>query len=227
MAIYVIVSTTGMLFSQVSQVEQYKKAEKFYFEKKYEISTQILLKILDTTPEHPGANSLLGDIYFYKGQYEKAISYFLRSIEVSPSPSSEYFRLGQCYSRLKKSADAIDAYSKAYSLDEKLKVALFQMGYVYLYQERDKAKTVRYWRQFVDEAPQDPQREKIIFVLTILENPEFVLPSQDSGISIDEALRIGGKAITAESVKTSDKLAPHEKAKEKNQIQDLPPEDDF
>jgi len=198
-----------------------KRAEKLYFSRKYETAAVILRQITDEEPENGRANSLLGDIYYLQGQYEKAISHLLRAAELNEQKAPDYFRLGQTYEKLNKPKEAVRCYQKAYEYDESMKESLFQIGFVYLSLERNKKKTIEFWQRFVNEAVTDPQREKIITVLKFLNDPNFVLPDKNSPISLEEALMLGGGAGNGEVKPGEDKSAGHEKEKEKNDSKEL------
>ncbi|MBS0616880.1 MAG: CDC27 family protein [Spirochaetes bacterium] len=198
-----------------------KRAERLFFSKKYETAAALLRKIVDDEPENGRANSLLGDVYYLQGQYEKAVSHLLRAVELNENKALDYFRLGQTYTKLKKSKAAISAFLKAYEADDAMKTALFHTGFVYLSLERNKQKTIDYWQRFVDEAHNDPQREKVVTVLKFLRDPNFVLPDKNSPISLEEALMIGGTGNGGETKTGEDKGAGYEKAKEKNDSKEL------
>lgn len=198
-----------------------KHAERLFFSKKYETAATLLRKIVADEPENGRANSLLGDVYYFQGQYEKALSPLLRASELNENNASDFFRLGQVYERLKRSNEAVRAYERAYAVDPSLKAALFQAGFVYLSLERNKAKTIEFWQKFVDEAVGDPQREKVATVLKFLGDPNFVLPDKNSPISLEEALMLGGTPGVGEVKAGEDKGAGHESAKEKNDSKEL------
>lgn len=198
-----------------------KRAEKLYFAKKYETAAALLRKVVEEEPENGRANSLLGDVYYLQGQYEKALSHLTRASELNESKAADLFRLGQTYEKMKKSREAIRMYLKAYEADETMKEALFQTGFVYLSHERNKKKTIEYWQRFVDEALNDPQREKVATVLKFLNDPNFVLPDKNSPISLEEALMLGGTGVNGETKTGDDKGAGYEKEKEKNDGKEL------
>ncbi|GAB4435001.1 MAG: hypothetical protein OHK0011_18180 [Turneriella sp.] len=198
-----------------------KRAEKLYFSKKYETAAALLRKITDEEPENGRANSLLGDVYYIQGHYEKALSHLQRAAELNDHKAPDYFRLGQTYEKLQRPKEAVRAYQKAYESEEGMKEALFQIGFVYLSLERNKKKTIEFWQRFVDEAVTDPQREKVITVLKFLNDPNFILPDKNSPISLEEALLLGGGAGNGEVKTGEDKGAGHEKEKEKNDSKEL------
>lgn len=198
-----------------------KRAEKLFFAKKYETAATLLRKVIEDEPENGRANSLLGDVYYFQGHYDKAVSHLMRAAELNENKAPDLFRLGQTYEKMRKSKEAIRAYLKAYENDDAMKEALFQTGFVYLSHERNKQKTIEYWQRFVDEALNDPQREKVATVLKFLNDPNFVLPDKSSPISLEEALMLGGAGANGETKTGEDKGAGYEKEKEKNDGKEL------
>lgn len=198
-----------------------RRAERLYFSRKYETAAALLRKIVDEEPENGRANSLLGDIYYIQGRYEKSLSHLMRASELNENKAPDLFRLGQAYAKLNRPKEAIRSYQQAYEIDDSMKESLFQLGFVYLSLERNKKKTIEYWQRFVDEAVGDPQREKVATVLKFLNDPNFVLPPKGSPISLEEALMLGGNPGNGEIKTGDDKGAGYEKEKEKNDTKEL------
>jgi tetratricopeptide (TPR) repeat protein len=145
----------------------------------------------------------------------------MRAAELNENKAADLFRLGQTYEKMRKSKEAIHTYLKAYEADESMKESLFMTGFIYLSHERNKKKTIEYWQRFVDEAVNDPQREKVATVLKFLNDPNFVLPEKNSPITLEEALMLGGAGSGNETKTGEDKGAGHEKEKEKNDSKEL------
>ena len=201
--------------------KNFKKGQRYFFEKKYSISKQFLEKVLQQKPDHGKSLSLLGDIYLLESNYDQAGNYYRQALEVSSKPAVEHYRLGQIHTRNDKAAEAIKNYQSAYQLDASMKQCLFQLGYVYLVLERNKNKTIENWQAFVEAAPDDAQAEKIKQILELLKKDDFKLPPRGSDIPLAEALLLGGKTITAEASKAKDKEAGHNKAKTQNKTEGL------
>jgi protein O-mannosyl-transferase len=74
----------------------------------------------------------------YRGEknYDKAVEYFNKSIEIRPHPKT-YSNLGATYRRMGNSALAIDAYRRALELDPENGLAFFGLGIVFAEQGRD------------------------------------------------------------------------------------------
>jgi len=199
--------------------DPFKQAESYYFEKKYEAALDALLNVIASEPNHPQASSYIGDIYLIMHEYEKALQYYNIAKEVSPEKGKEYFRIGQVYMAIKKPDLAIESFQKAYSLSPGFKPSLYQLGHIYLMDKRDKQNTITYWRRFLQEAPTDYQYEKIKKILAILEDPDFEIPPESSGISVIDALN--DRAIKAGDVTLEDTSAGSANDRTNNTTEEL------
>ena len=199
----------------------FKTGEQYFFQKKYEIAEQTLLKVITENTNHPKAYSYLGDINLFNKRYASAQKYYNRAKDLSPKPGYEYFRLGQISLELINSNEALDYFLSAYSNDTNFKPSLYQIGYVYLVHKRDKAKTIEYWKKFITEAPNDIQYEEVKKAIALLEDSSCVLPPEESGISMDEVLMNCGNLVTPDFAKTQDQGAGVEKEKTNNDTEGL------
>ncbi|MES0490024.1 MAG: tetratricopeptide repeat protein [Leptospirales bacterium] len=205
----------------------FEKAEKFYFQKKITVAKNLLLEVIKAEPAHPKAYSYLGDIALANGKYEVAINYYKTAVEVSPTPALEYYRLGQVYIKLGKGNLALDNFQRAYTTNPSLKPTLYQIGYVYLVMMRNKQGTIKYWTQFLEEAPNDPQYDKVEEALKYLRDEKCVLPPLDSHITIEEVLKIGCRTVDGGTADTKGSSAGHSDTIIKNDpLLDLPDDED-
>lgn len=207
--------------------ELFKRAESYYFQKKYEISLKLFQKILEEKPDHGKALSYSGDIYLIKKEYDKALTQYRQSVELSDDPAKEYFRMAQVYSAQKDIEKAKEYYQKSYSLNPSITANLFQLGYLSLIHDRNKNKTIEYWQNFVLRTPDDPQNEKIKKVIALLRDPSFKIPAKGSDISIEEALILGGKTSKEDEVEIEEKNTGHEKAVISNDSKGLLDDEDL
>lgn len=214
-------------FIIAKESELFKRAEKYYFQKKYEISLKLFEKILEETPDHARALSYSGDIYLIKKEYDKALSQYRQSVELVDNPAEEYFRIAQVYSAKKEYEKAKENYRKAYSLDPSITASLFQLGYLALIYDRDKVNTIKYWEDFVLRTPDDSQNEKIRKVIALLKDPNFKIPPKGSDISLEEALILGGRTSKEDEVNMEEKTTGHEKAVISNDSKGLLDDEDL
>ena len=215
-----ILFLTGELLG-IEEGKEYKEAEKYFFEKKFRNAESLLLRVILRKPDHTKALSLLGDIYLFQKDHRGAISQYQKAIGSSKEPSIEYFRLGQAYLELDQDQISKSSFQKAYVHNPNLKRALFQIGYIALFFERDKKQTIQYWKQFIREAPNDPQYEKVKRAIALLEDPDFKIPPRDSDVSLHEALLLGTDNLKADSARTEDETAGNERSKTNNKTKEL------
>ena len=220
-SIIILFLISPLLIHSKFKNQLYKKAEKLFFEKKFNRTAILLKRILNNNPNHPKALSLMGDIYLFQKAYHKAIYKYKHALKTSSNKSIEHFRIGQCYLELKQFDNAKDYFQQSYILNTKMKTALFQIGYITLFYERNKLKTIQYWEQFTEEAPNDPQYEKIKRAIELLKDSNFKIPPLGSNISIEEALLFGQNSLKAKLIKTKNKKAGDAKSKINNKIKEI------
>ena len=218
-------SLTSLLAANETEDKTFQKAEISFFEMKFKDAETLLKSVLKKKPNHPKAASLLGDIYLFQKAYRKAIRQYKRSVKISSGSSSgssiEYFRMGQAFLELKQFKKARLYFQKAYESNTKVKTALFQIGYIALFYERDKKQTIRYWERFTQEAPNDQQYDKVKKAIELLKNPNFKLPPPGSDISLQEALLFGANAFKTQLSKTEDEKAGNARSKINNKTKEL------
>lgn len=218
--LYILIFNT-ILFAQESADELFKQGEQYFFQRKYEIAEETLLKVVNSNPAHPKAFSYLGDINLFSKRYNNALKYYNTAKEVSAKPGYEHFRIGQIYLEFKNSNEALNSFLSAYSVDPAFKPSLYQIGYVYLMYKRDKYKTIEYWKKFITEAPGDFQYEQVKKAIALLEDASCVLPPEESGISMAEILMNCGNLVNPDFAKTHDSGAGSEKEKTNNETEGL------
>ena len=228
--IYIFFSITqSTLLSQELKKEKsnYKKAEKYFFTKKFEMAEILFQEEIKKNPENATAYSYLGDIFLQKKRYNGALSLYKKALDLNPNISENYYRIGQVYYYKKLGNLAIQSYEKAYEINNKLKHSNYQIGLTYLMLLRKKDKTIEYWQKYLALAPEDPQYESIRRVIELLKDPNFKIPEIGSEISIEEALLLGGETLKKIKRDTTDKKADHEKKKSKEKIEELYLDDDL
>jgi len=205
----------------------FKKAQSYFFNKKFEMAEAYLLDVVQKDPENALAYSYLGDLFLLKKKYDAALTMYKRAIDIKPSIAENYFRIGQIYYYQKEGKLSIENFKKSVSLDNQIKIAFYHIGLSYLMLERDKENTITNWETFLRMVPEDPQYEKIRRVIELLRDPKFKLPPKGSKESIEEALFLGG--ITLENVErqTTDTKAGHEQKKSTKKIEDIYSDDDL
>ena len=80
----------------------------------------LLEEALSYLPDDFMTYHLLGVAYGQKGDTQRAISYFLKEIELAPQNASAHFNLGIAYRQAGNEAAARESFEKARSLDPNL-----------------------------------------------------------------------------------------------------------
>ncbi|MGL4368315.1 MAG: tetratricopeptide repeat protein [Spirochaetota bacterium] len=225
-ALIILLLWTSAAFAQngapaETKDDGFKKATKYFFQKKYDMAELLLQEELKKNPENGAAYSYLGDIFLQKKQYDAALSLYQKAVELKTDGGEDYFRIGQIY-YYKQLADlSIQNFKKAYEMDPKLKISHYQIGLSYLMLVRDKKNVIASWEEYLRLSPEDPQYEKIRRAIELLKDPNFEIPPAGSDISIEEALHLGGAVLQKTEVKAEDTSAGHEKKKTVNKTEDI------
>ncbi len=205
----------------------FKKAERYFFQKKYAMAEVLLQEEIKKHPENSRAYGYLGDIFLNNKRYDAALNSYKKALDIAPENGENYFRIGQIYYYKQLGRLAIDHFRKAVMIDPSLKFAYYHIGLSYLMLLRDKKNTIENWETFLRMAPEDPQYEKIARVIDLLKDPNFVIPPPESEVSIEEALLLGGQTLKDVERVSRDKQAGHEKKKTKKKLEEIYLEDDL
>ncbi len=213
--------------SFTAQDKIFKRAIKYFFQKKFEMAELLLRESIKRNPENVHAYSYLGDLFLKKRKYDGALNMYKKAIDINSSIAENYFRMGQIYYYKKLGSLAIDNFKKTLELDKSLKQCYFHIGLTYLMIERNKSKTIESWETFLRKAPEDPQYDKIRRVLELLKDPNFKIPPKGSDVSIEEALHLGGQVLKKVDRSSKDKQAGDEKKKTKKKLEEIYEDDDL
>lgn len=206
---------------------KFHKAQKYFFQKKFEMAEIMFQEVLKNDPENEKAYSYLGDLFLKKKRYNAALNMYHKAIDIDANIAENYFRVGQIYYYKKLGNLSIENFEKAYKLDSTLKFAYFHIGLSYLMLERDKNNTITNWEKFLEISPEDIQYESIRRAIELLKDPNFKIPPIGSDISIEEALHLGGSTLTKVSRNAKDKKAGNESKKTNKKIEGLYLDDDL
>lgn len=207
--------------------DMFRKATSYFFQKKFDMAESLLQQVIDREPGNALAYSYLGDIFLIKQRYDGALDLYRKSIELNPDAGENYFRIGQIYYYKKDGDQALSYFNKALQTDTQLRFAYYHVGLTYLMLKRDKAATIQNWETYIGLAPDDPQYDRIKRAIELLKDPNFMLPSPDSDISIEEALLLGGMSIDKTIHQSTDQEAGHESKKTKGKLEDIYLDDDL
>ncbi len=68
-------------------------------------------------PDNASYLDTMGWIYFQLGQYERALTYIRRSVDIDPTSATVYEHLGDCYAKLGETDKARDSWLRALELE--------------------------------------------------------------------------------------------------------------
>ena len=106
-------------FSQAKKIaaakEKIRAARKLCEEEKYDAATPLASESLAWNPNNAWAWSTVGNIYSGKKEFDKAIFYYQKAIDLDPKIGEAYNGLAQAYMALEKYDKAIANFTKALS----------------------------------------------------------------------------------------------------------------
>ena len=108
---------------------------------KYEEAIRYFKKAIELNPGYSVAYNNRGGIYCLLGRYGEAVEFLNKAIKINPSSAGPYYyNLGVAYSGMNKPDDAIAAYEKAVSFDQKDPDTHYNLAVLYYRSNRmDKA----------------------------------------------------------------------------------------
>jgi len=101
--------------------------------------------------------SNLGNTYYLKNDYFKAIENYKQAIELDPTNAWNYMRLGQCYLDVKQWEDARESFERVLSIDRRLSpVPYYKLAFIYL-KRGEKEKANQFMKIYLQMQPKDKQ----------------------------------------------------------------------
>jgi tetratricopeptide (TPR) repeat protein len=114
-----------------------------------ELAAQAAQKALEQTPKLPLAHFMLGEVYLYKSDVDRARQEFEQEREINPTYPAIYDRLGDVYLRTGKYQEAQQSLAKAISLDTSSTGPFILMGKVLL--KKDDPQTAAMYLQHAEK----------------------------------------------------------------------------
>ena len=114
--------------------------------KEYDSSEYYLKKALVL---NPNLISNLGDVYFAKGDYKKAIYFYLKQVKISPNNSLTWMNLGLSYGTLKEYDQALENFLKADQLQPYDSQINFLIATVYQF-KNDELNYLKYYNKSLE-----------------------------------------------------------------------------
>lgn len=223
-----LLQSSASFSKELSENEKlFQKARNYFFTQKFAMAEVYFREVIKSDPENALAYSYLGDILLNKNSHDQALGLYKKALDIKPDIAENYFRIGQIYYYKKMGGPAIQNFERSVKIDSSIKFAYYHIGLTYLMLERDKENTIKNWEKYLSIAPEDYQYDKIQRVIDLLRDPNFKLPSKDSEISIEEALRLGGATLEVVNRESVDKKAGHESKKTVKKVEEIYLDDDL
>ena len=115
-------------------------------------------------------NHLLGNAFIMQGDYEKALNYFLRQIELAPMPES-YYNIGVLLMYQERNKEAIEYLKQAAELDPTYLPTHLNLGSIYLKLNRMNDAIAQY-KKANELKPDDPEIKHILNALNQEQTPD-------------------------------------------------------
>ena len=132
---------------------------------KTELTKQLLEQAIEIDPEFTDAIIRLGNLYFSRGQFDVAASYFKRAHSIDDKCPVVLYNLGTIHLLKQELDEALFWLREAIKFDPGMAVAHHNIAVTY--ERAGLFMTARkYWKSFLDLVPDDPNWENIQKKLT-------------------------------------------------------------
>ena len=171
-------------------------AEKAFAEKAEAAEKAAIDQIILTKAYNKETDALSATDWFQKGykaqidkEYDKAISFYLRYIELDPDYAIAYYNLGNAYYDQGNHTKAIESYKKAIELNPDDAQAYYNLGYAYR-EQGNNAKAIESYKKAIELNPDDASAyDNMGIVYSEQGKPELQLSNYK------KAARLGHKSV--------------------------------
>jgi tetratricopeptide (TPR) repeat protein len=125
--------------------------------KQFDAARKEFNTVLNVNSQNPTAHFGLGQINMAEGYYSNAIGDFQDAIKAKPDYAEAYSEMGKAYRYRKNYEFALEAYSKATTLNPNLAEPYQGMGILYHQVFKDYPKALLNYQQFLKVGGRDPQ----------------------------------------------------------------------
>jgi tetratricopeptide (TPR) repeat protein len=119
-----------------------------------------LLEELNKNPNDAGTLTKVGSFYFAARQFDKAASYFEKSVKIKPTPDA-LTKLSNAYFYGGDADKAIATLNQALQMDPKFANALYNLGMLKWQAKGDVKGAIACWETLVKTNPHHPQIEQV------------------------------------------------------------------
>jgi tetratricopeptide (TPR) repeat protein len=122
-----------------------------------EARVQALSTILKNDPKNAGAAVQLGNVYFDAEQWDGAIQWYQRAVDLDPRNADASTDLGVSYYYTNRTEEALARFEVSLKIDPKHTKTLLNKGIVLAFGKQDIPGASAEWQKVVDLAPNSPE----------------------------------------------------------------------
>ena len=112
-------------------------------------------------PRNPEYPSRIGNIYYDLGQYEKALTYYQRSLTLHPGNPSVETDLATCYHYLGQDDKALETLDKVLEYAPGFSQAMFNKGIVLINGKKNVQGGIKVWEDLLRSNPDFPHKAEL------------------------------------------------------------------
>jgi cytochrome c-type biogenesis protein CcmH/NrfG len=127
-----------------------------------------LKSTLRSNPKDLNTLIQLGNLYYDHRQFQEAVEYYGRALEMDPKNTNVRTDRGTSYWNIGQSDAAISEFKKSLEVDPTHAQTLYNLGVVYLDGKNDHEEARRTWERLLATNPNYPERAKVERQLTSL-----------------------------------------------------------
>ena len=212
------------------EIEYLRQGEDHFFDRKFGAALQWFRKVIEINPDNAIAHAYCGDILLHLDDVDEALRHFRIAAELKSNPAGELFRIGQIYYIKQDRTKAETYFNKALKADPTLAEAHFYLGLLSFRLGRNRSETLDHLKIFRDERPNFANRDELLKVIALLEDPATKLDSKKDLLSVDP-LRLfyrkddadnSKKQVTVDQTKTDQPASTNTDTQTQNDTQASP-----
>jgi tetratricopeptide (TPR) repeat protein len=112
-----------------------------------------LERLAGQNPQDPGYPAQIGNLYYDSGQYDKAIDFYQRSLNLHPQDPSVETDLATCYHYLGQEDKALEILNKVLKYSPGFSQAMFNKGIVLIYGKKRSGDGIAVWEDLLRSDP--------------------------------------------------------------------------
>jgi tetratricopeptide (TPR) repeat protein len=120
-----------------------------------------LEQLAGKNPQNPDYLTQIGNLYYDSGQYEKAVDFYQRSLNIRPQDPSVETDLATCYHYLGQEDKALEILNKVLKYSPGFSQAMFNKGIVLIYGKKNATDGIAVWEDLLRSDPNFSHKAEI------------------------------------------------------------------